>query len=407
VWVLADDRDGSVSGPESVTSCADANRAFYGPGLSKGLDLDPFVTDLGPSSHAFIAAAASPQGMGSDASKYTPEAAGRICAALGGHAWRWSPVRAEHSPLMRLAGLRLDCVSPTLLRCMCCGALETKRCGLADVERCEPCGLRHRADVGLVMQSGIRQAEMLTFVTLTAPGRKVIPFDSALCKIKRRNRCSGKLGCRVEALAAARFHHRLGVKWNWFCRDVRRTLERDFPELSADFVRALEDQLRGVAHIHSIWRFEGCPGLSADVLSALVVRLADRHGFGEQVDFQVVDMGDVNAPVRCARYLAKYASKAAGCFSGVVCLDEMTGELTERRLRPWSASRGWGITMRDLAGVRLLWARANAGGPADPDDGGDGAADLGAGGALDNNSAHYPLEAAASVCGSVEVGSAV
>jgi len=392
----------------SATSCADANSAFFGPGDGKGFDLDPFVTDLGQGSETFIAAAASPQGMGSDAARFSGEAAGRICAALGQHVYRWSPVRSEHWPMMKLAAVRLDCAAPTLLRCQCCGALETSRCGLADVKRCEPCGLRHRADVGLVMQSGMKPACLLTFITLTAPGRKVIPFDPALCKVKRRHRCSGKLGCRVESMAAARFHHRLGVRWNWFVRDVRRTLQREHPDLSAQYVRALEDQLRGVAHIHSIWRFDGCPGLSAEVLGDLVMRLAERHGFGDQVDFQVVDMSDTNSAVRCARYLAKYASKAAGLFSDVLCLDEMTGELSERRMRPWAASRSWGLPMKALAGVRRQWARENAGGvrASDPTES-DAGCTTGAAGALDNNSAHYPLEAAASVWGSVEVAPAM
>src|SRR5690606_8922148 len=115
-----------------------------------------------------------------------------------------------------------------------------------------------------------------------------------------------------------------------------------------------EVQQRGAVHFHALVRTER-------QLSERVVReLAITYGFGHAVDVQLLS-GPKGAQ-RLAWYCAKYASKAADDRHDVDTLDLRTGEIVRGmpRLRVWTASRGWGLTMLALKASQARWARTEA-----------------------------------------------
>jgi hypothetical protein len=124
-------------------------------------------------------------------------------------------------------------------------------------------------------------------------------------------------------------------------------LKRDSGDL--EFLRATECQKRGALHYHVImWSSEP---LDLNVLRQLAIRC----GFGHEVDLSPVQPGSR----KHARYVAKYVTKACDLRDEIPWViddvDEETGEIrrlrTVGRYRTWSASRGWGLTMRE---VRLI-----------------------------------------------------
>lgn len=63
-----------------------------------------------------------------------------------------------------------------------------------------------------------------------------------------------------------------------------------------------------------------------------------------------------------AWYCAKYASKAADERHEIDTLDYATGEIVRGmpRLRVWTSSRRWGLSMKAIKQAQALWARAEA-----------------------------------------------
>jgi hypothetical protein len=158
------------------------------------------------------------------------------------------------------------------------------------------------------------------------PGR---PGGGAACACHLENAPDGLATWNASASAA----------WN----RLRTALARS---TDLDFFRAVEVQRRGALHLHVIvW--------SRDPLDVGVVQaLALAAGFGCVIDLQ---------PLRPehARYVAKYATKGSDGRDSVPwarvvqVLDEDTGELLDLvnpdpTFRTWSASRGWGLTMRAI-----------------------------------------------------------
>lgn len=176
----------------------------------------------------------------------------------------------------------------------------------------------------------------LYLLTLTAPAAEehqqwVVGWDGK----SERPVC----GCD-EGLAAG-----LGV-WNAAASShwnrLRTSLKRLYPGL--EYFKAVETQTRGAIHYHlPIW--SGTPMNAVEVQA-----LALRAGFGCVIDLGAIATGDL----RAAAYVSKYVSKATDTRDEVPwqadVVDEVTGEVrlmhTEARYRTWSASRGWGMTMR-------------------------------------------------------------
>ena len=134
---------------------------------------------------------------------------------------------------------------------------------------------------------------------------------------------------------------------------LRTALRRDHPTL--EFFRAAEVQKRGALHHHLLIVSQG--PLDVDVVQGAAMRA----GYGCVLDLQ--RFPDVR---RAARYLAKYVTKDAEPadvpWAGDDVLDTRTGQLRpsdRATYRPWSASRGWGITMRQVRDAIAASVRAS------------------------------------------------
>ncbi len=237
----------------------------------------------------------------------------------------------------------LDCDQPVRWACRDCVHAVPGRCGCHRESKCVPCSWVHRRRLVRVADSGAHRATGYSyFLTVTAPG--TAPHMVWSPKGTRRARVI--CGCD-EGVELADWNPTAGSRWN----HLRTLINR---RGRVEFMRTVEIQKRGAIHLHlMIWS-----PVPLDVLTIQSDALA--AGFG-----CVLRMDRLDAQ-RHAHYVAKYVTKACDSRDEVPwrtdVLDESTGEIrpmhTHATYRAWSASRGWGLTMRVIR--EALRARAIA-----------------------------------------------
>jgi hypothetical protein len=239
------------------------------------------------------------------------------------------------------------------------------RCRSTRRSKCEHCSTIHRGDVAAVGRSGAvvdNPSDRVYLLTLTGPGVDVLPWDTSKCSHGPAVECSGKLGCVVDEHAAAMWHNNVAQRWSWFVTEVRRRLGDG---AGVQFLKTWELQDRGVLHVHALFRVTG---VVRDRRVRAAVRLArSRWGFGDRYKLDAINLADPAGAARAAGYVAKYVSKSCDALPAVRRLNYATGELRVGGIRPWSASRSWGITMKQIRESRVAWASsvgASAGGAA-------------------------------------------
>jgi hypothetical protein len=230
--------------------------------------------------------------------------------------------------------------------------LVVVRCKQRRSSRCAGCGERHRGDVARVGRSGWLGWEnvLAFFVTFTAPGVDVLPWDTRQCSHRPGVRCSGKIGCRAALAELVPWNDSLGQRWSWMMTYIRREL----PGVTVEFFKAVEPQRRGALHLHVMFRVDAsvCP----ERFAAVMRLCAERWGFGPQTDIQTVMLVDEREVARRAGYCAKYAAKLADADRRFVNPD--SGEIVSLRCRAWSKSGKWGVSMRSIEVDRRQWAAA-------------------------------------------------
>lgn len=254
----------------------------------------------------------------------------------------------EHS-WRRVRGVRGDagaCEQPSRVVCLVCSEWFPARCQSGRADRCVYCSTLKRGDLAAVVRSGVlpsssgdsRVGALVALVTLTAPGADVLGWDQGCGH--QAGECSGSLGCRVARVPLAAWHAGLAKRWSYFRQELRRAL----PGCDVQFCKSYELQARGAVHVHAVVRVEGV--CTVRRFKAAVRAYRTRNGFGRQYDVTRVEGLDPSAVARTAGYVAKYIAKAYGELRGVEVLDFASGSIERKGLRPWSASRGWGETMR-------------------------------------------------------------
>ena len=226
----------------------------------------------------------------------------------------------------------LDCDQP-LRVVRGCGAVEVWACSNHRESKCVPCSWKYRRRLARIAEAGSRSTGYLYLLTLTAPGREAHRMPSgAVCP------CTPEGGVDL-----AEWNPSASGRWNV----MRTSLRRHVADLQ--YLRAVEVQRRGALHLHVVvW--------SPVPLDRLHLRrLAIRCGFGHSLDLAPVVPGSR----RHAYYVSKYVTKACDSRDEVPwkadVADSGTGEI--RRMhstatyRTWSASRGWGLTMREVRAV--------------------------------------------------------
>lgn len=287
--------------------------------------------------------------------------ADRERAALCDHQWRFAGPEPTDG---------VGCERPGRIVCVECESWFVKPCGSARSGKCSPCAQLHRGDVAAVARSGWsdRPTSRGIWLTLTAPGTESLPWDSSACTHSVTRSCSGAIGCVVESTALAVWHADLPLRWSHFITDVRRLLNPGLTgpvsswPVRVEFVKTYEPQRRGALHIHAMMRVDGVV-TERRVRAAL--RLArSRHWFGREMRDEFVDLSDTLQAARVAGYTAKYTTKCADALQDVRRLDVRTGELTEGGMRSWSASRGYGESMRSVQCKRRRWWEQQRSSPA-------------------------------------------
>lgn len=246
-----------------------------------------------------------------------------------------------------------ECERPYRLVCVLCSDCITARCGRTSRARCGPCSERHRRRVAVIAREGLRlpgRSGRTVFVTLTAPGVELLPWDRSVCSHGAGVQCSGKLGCRVVAEDAARFNSEAPRRWDHLRRDLARLLDVDKVEAFGSW----ELQDRGVLHRHAAMVVP--EGLTQRRFMAAVKLCAMRQGFGRQVDVKPARQG-------VEWYLAKYATKSVDDLPAARYVDQWGEVIVSGAWRPWSQSRGWWLSMGALKAMQAAWWRPVAGGP--------------------------------------------
>ena len=269
------------------------------------------------------------------------------------------------STISRLPGQVGDagpCERPARLYCSLCRSWTGKRCETGRSSRCVSCAAIKLGDLRSVARSGIPDSHegLVALVTLTGPGKRRLPWDASVCHHAPDVACSGPLGCRVEALPAAAWHATLPRRWSDFVTYMRRLVG------DVQFFKVYEWQQRGVLHVHALVRLP--VGVSAKTFVQSVKLCSLRWDFGKP-DVRWLPVGQVPTELRegvpparspraaAAGYAAKYCTKGYEELGAVRQLDRSTGAISARAIRPWSASREWGETMRDCKARRVsYWA---------------------------------------------------
>jgi hypothetical protein len=248
----------------------------------------------------------------------------------------------------------VDCARPVLWACGRCPHRVPRRCQCHRESKCGPCAGRYRRRVYRIAYSGCldalprggRGGARQYLLTLTAPGEGPHgQWDPGFVR-GSRDPCdcwrSGEL---------SDWNPRASKCWN----RLRGELVRAYGPV--EFMRAVEVQQRGALHFHVLLR----SSVPLDVLAVQSLALA--AGFGCNTDLRELDR------TRHAGYVSKYVTKAGDSRQSVPwradVVDLQTGEVrlmhTGPTFRAWSASRGWGLTMRAIRDELREFMAARAG----------------------------------------------
>lgn len=283
------------------------------------------------------------QGRGPDAPRSVQEVTQGVCCGDGCGVLHTGYLRSG-----RVAGL--DCDQPVRV-VRGCGAVEVWKCSNHRESRCVPCSWTYRRRLSRIAEAGTRQTGYMYLLTLTAPGDGLhVDQHGEVCP------CTP-----AEGVDLGEWNASAASRWNL----LRTRLRAQHQDLQ--YLRAVEVQKRGALHLHVIvW--------SPDPLDKLQLRrLAIGYGFGHSLDLSPITPGSR----KHAYYVAKYVTKACDQRENVPwaadLLDRSTGEI--RRVdalatyRTWSASQGWGLTMKE---IRATCSRAAGYQRAPGGDGADG-----------------------------------
>ena len=243
------------------------------------------------------------------------------------------PCRLRDHGYLRVGRVEgLDCDSP-LLVVHSCGATDVWACGNHRESRCVPCSWRYRRLLTRIADDGAPHGGYLYLLTLTAPGRAEHRMPSGdWCP------CTPQGG-----VALSEWNPTAAERWG----ELRAKIKRAVPEFQ--YLRAVEVQKRGALHLHCIvWS-------PVPLDRGVLRRWAMTAGFGHELDLAPIVPGSR----KHAYYVAKYVTKATDSRDLVPwaadVVDKETGEISRQlvdgRYRTWSASHGWGLTMRQIKAI--------------------------------------------------------
>jgi hypothetical protein len=192
--------------------------------------------------------------------------------------------------------------------------------------------------------------------SVTAPGADLYPFDPRFCLHSPGEKCSGRIGCRVDPEMAKAFNRRAGKWWSELHRAAKTRADRETGRKGKLLARVWEKQARGLAHLHGVLAVE-TPGdvKWAQAYLTALREMAPRYGFGFVDGWEKVGRrfwpGD-----QAGAYLSGYFVSGRG-RKATLTENVRAGDLP--RLVVFigrDLTRETGCTMRSLRHARRLWA---------------------------------------------------
>lgn len=169
-------------------------------------------------------------------------------------------------------------------------------------------------------------------VTLTAPGRDVLPWDRRRCRTEAAHRCSGALGCRVEPSAAATWNSDVTRRLSGLIDRAQQQVRYHHGKCGKVVVLGyvLEAQQRGVLHPHLVLGYQTAADRAAlETFRSSLKKSRGAFGFGTgRGSFDAGQPDRFNA-ADAARYVSKYL-RPDGAKSSFVPLLANVERLTPR-----------------------------------------------------------------------------
>jgi hypothetical protein len=98
----------------------------------------------------------------------------------------------------------------------------------------------------------LRIVPLTVMFSVTAPGADLYPFDPRFCSHSPSERCSGRMGCRVDPEVAEAFNRRAGAWWSRLHRAAKVRADRVTGHSGRLLARVWEKQQRGLALVHGV-----------------------------------------------------------------------------------------------------------------------------------------------------------
>ncbi len=117
---------------------------------------------------------------------------------------------------------------------------------------------------------------------VTAPGADELPWDEQACAALGEHKHSGKLGCRVDRVAARAWNDSAAQRWRRLHRRAYQETVKRMGKGSVWLVaRVWEMQARGVLHVHPVLAYGTARQMAgARLYVERLAELAPQYGFG-------------------------------------------------------------------------------------------------------------------------------
>ncbi len=240
-------------------------------------------------------------------------------------------------------------------RCSCGRAIPVvvRRCSARTCPEFAPTWAR---DTRRRLLENLRLVKLSVMFSVTAPGADLYPFDPRFCSHSPSQRCSGRLGCRVDPAAAGAFNRNAGKWWGELHRAAKVRADRATGHKGKLLARVWEKQARGLAHLHGVLSVASPAECAwAEAYVTALRELAPRYGFGFVDGWAKIGRrfwpGD-----QAGAYLSSYFVKGRGAKAPIT-ENVLAGDLP--RLVVFvgrDLTQRSGCTMRNLRNARRLWA---------------------------------------------------